>query len=679
MKFANPVFFWALLSLAVPILIHLFNFRKFRTVYFTNVRFLRELKQETQSRSRLRHLLVLIARCLMLASLVIAFTQPFIPVSKKTTAGERAVSIYIDNSFSMDAQGSTSSLLELAKKHALDIVQSYKPSDRFQVLTNDFESRHQRLLSREQFADMVTAIKPSPAGKRLSEIIERQRDLLLHSGAPNRIIYLLSDFQKTTTDLASLTGDSTISLNCVHLVPQLADNIALDSCWFESPYRSKGKPDAIQVRIRNHSAKRFDNVPLKLSINETQRGLESISLGPDSTAERAVSFTTPEPGFHSGEIQLTDYPVVFDDLFYFSYRVTEKIRVMAISGNGENVFLNQLYGRNAAFEFTNTFDRQIDYTALSQQQLIILNGLQHISSGLTQELKKYTGNGGTVLVFPSLKADLESYRQFSGLLSAGVYQAPVVQQQKVNRLNDGHRIYDDVFDRKPENVDLPAVSAYLPFQAAGTAREEYIMRLQNGDLFLAQYDAGKGRVYLCAVPLEEAAGNFPRHALFIPTLYKIALYSEPPARLYYTIGREEPVELANVQLTGDQTLRIKAVSGDFEIIPEHRVVDGKVLLYVRNQVIQAGNYRIMQGDEQLALVSFNYDRSESSNERLSEKELETMLEKAGWPHANILDGAAKELKQTILQLDEGRPLWKLFIILALVFLATEILLIRFLK
>ena len=174
MKFANPHFLWALLSLLVPIIIHLFHFRKFKTIYFTNVRFLRELQQETQSRSRLRHLLILLSRCLALSALVFAFAQPFIPSAAKQRTGSRAISVYIDNSFSLDAQGESGSLLELARKHAQDIARSYKPSDRFQLLTNDFEGRHQQLLTREQFENMLDEVKPSPVSRKLNEVIERQ-------------------------------------------------------------------------------------------------------------------------------------------------------------------------------------------------------------------------------------------------------------------------------------------------------------------------------------------------------------------------------------------------------------------------------------------------------------------------------------------------------------------------
>src|SRR3954467_10394129 len=99
MVFLQPLFLWALAAVSVPVIIHLFNFRRFKKIYFTNVRFLQEIKQDTRSRSRLKHLLILIARLLALAFLVFAFAQPFIPLSKSSnvTTGTKHVSIYIDN------------------------------------------------------------------------------------------------------------------------------------------------------------------------------------------------------------------------------------------------------------------------------------------------------------------------------------------------------------------------------------------------------------------------------------------------------------------------------------------------------------------------------------------------------------------------------------------------------
>lgn len=126
MQFVYPAFLFGLAALAIPVIIHLFNFRRFKTVYFTNVRFLKNIQEETATKSKLKHLFILLSRLLAIAFLVFAFAQPFIPSnqSAKTTA-HRAVSIYIDNSFSMEAVNNDEQLLNIAKRKAEEITGIY--------------------------------------------------------------------------------------------------------------------------------------------------------------------------------------------------------------------------------------------------------------------------------------------------------------------------------------------------------------------------------------------------------------------------------------------------------------------------------------------------------------------------------------------------------------------------
>ena len=129
MQFLYPAFLFGLLALAIPVIIHLFNFRRFKTVYFTNVRFLKNIQEETATKSRLKHILVLISRMLAIIFLVLAFAQPFIPSEQSADkATKKAVSIYIDNSFSMEAVNNDEQLLNIAKRKAEETISSYGQS-----------------------------------------------------------------------------------------------------------------------------------------------------------------------------------------------------------------------------------------------------------------------------------------------------------------------------------------------------------------------------------------------------------------------------------------------------------------------------------------------------------------------------------------------------------------------
>jgi hypothetical protein len=122
-NFLSPNYLYGLLLLAIPVIIHLFNFRRYKKILFTNVRFLQELKEETTRTSRLKHLLILASRLLAMLFIILAFAQPFIPSGEAGPANSgEPVSIYIDNSFSMDAVSSEGPLLEVARKKAREIA-----------------------------------------------------------------------------------------------------------------------------------------------------------------------------------------------------------------------------------------------------------------------------------------------------------------------------------------------------------------------------------------------------------------------------------------------------------------------------------------------------------------------------------------------------------------------------
>ena len=678
MKFANPQFFWALFSLALPILIHLFHFRRFKTVYFTNVRFLRELKKETSSRSRLRHLLILISRCLALSALIFAFAQPFIPTAFSSQKGDRVVSFYLDNSFSMDARAESSSLMELASKHILEIAKTYKSTDRFQLITNDLESRELQWLTLDQLTERLEENKTSVRVQQLGKIILRQQESIKETSKPGEI-YILSDFQRNSSSFNETKADTAIAVHFLPIRSSSNENVSLDSVWFENPYRDLSQPDQLAFGLSNFSSITIENYPIKLSLDGSERGIETIRAGSDSSLKTQITYSSPGKGKHAGEIRITDYPVSFDDVFYFSYQVPEKIKILLINGKESNPFLNQLYRNNASFSVTESSQNTVDFSSIPTHQLVILNELTLVSTGLVLELEKFVSIGGSLVILPSLSTSPEILNPLTASVQAATYNSISQAGQKVGNLNLNHPIYNDIFERRQESIDLPSVLSYAAFSGGNTQSQDQLMVLQNGQSFLSAFGHGQGKVYCSAVPLNEQASNFPKHAIFIPTFYKIALYSLPSSKLYYTIGREEPIELKTSNIASEVPIKIRSLDKKTEVIPERRILDGNYQLFVRGSIQSAGNYEIIQGDSVLQLASFNYDRSESNPSRLKDDELRTKMDEAGYSKATITDASANELPAEMLLSESGQSLWKLFVLLALMFLAIEVLLIRFLK
>ena len=116
MIYQNPYLLYALFAIAIPILIHLFNLRKHKVIYFSSLRFLKEIKTKNKKKSRLKNILILLCRILAITFLILAFAKPFVPAKNKSEKND--VFIYLDNSLSMDIDFGNGNLFNIAKMKA---------------------------------------------------------------------------------------------------------------------------------------------------------------------------------------------------------------------------------------------------------------------------------------------------------------------------------------------------------------------------------------------------------------------------------------------------------------------------------------------------------------------------------------------------------------------------------
>jgi len=688
MQFVFPAFLAALAVIAVPVIIHLFYFRRFKRVYFTNVRFLKEVKEETSNRRKLRNLLVLLMRCLAVAAMVLAFAQPFIPLSSGVKKGEKAVSVYVDNSFSMGALSKNAPLLELARQRARDIIGAFGVEDRFQVLTNDFEGRDQRLVSKEDALNRIEEIRNSPASRDLSKVLIRQQQCLNTGKQENKIAFVISDFQQNISDLGNFK-DSLLQVNLVPMRAVQESNISVDSAWFESPVQILNQPANLLVKISNRSNDNAGEVRLSLRHDGQSKPVGSMNIPARTSKLDTVSFNILHAGWHEAKISVTDYPVQFDDDYYLSFHVAERINVLAINGLQPNKYLNNAFLGARYFQLDNADARSLDYSKFSNYQLIVLDELPSVSSGLSTELETFVRNGGNVLVFPAQTADLNSYNAFLQAFGAGNLGAFEPTQRQASQINTDEFVFRDVFLNKSANLRLPVTQGN--FRIA-PARGEYILTYRDGSALLAKFQKGEGALYLNAAPLAEQVNDLVGNGeIFVPMLFKMAIAGTKGRQIAYTIGKDEVLEAKHqVSAAGETIYRLRrqpenagqagdkgqpAVAGEF--IPEQRILGSRVLLTPGTQVQDAGWYRLhLQGDSTLAEYAFNYDRKESD---LTYKTDETLAEALPKNMKILAQNAEANFGQVVNEQERGIVLWRWCVVFALLFLALEVLFLRLWK
>ena len=308
MQFLAPGLLWALAALAIPILLHLFYFRRFRKVEFTNVRFLREVKDETQNRSRLRNLLVLALRLLAFAALVLAFAQPFFG-SEAAPSERQTAKIYIDNSFSMSAQSSDVALVDKAKQRAREIVRSYGETAQFQVLTNELDGASGRLVTADDALARIDEVAVSAQSRTGDAIVSRMAPRATGDGEASA--YLISDFQRAQFG-ATPFQDTGVDLSLVPVSAVVQQNVSVDSVWLASPVAIVNEPVVLLAKLTNHGTETADAVRLSdpsiiidgvndLPLGETGRTRGNANDN-DAYASLSVSLV-----YYFGDLRCPDY------------------------------------------------------------------------------------------------------------------------------------------------------------------------------------------------------------------------------------------------------------------------------------------------------------------------------------------------------------------------------------
>lgn len=676
MSFLYPTFLIALTAVAIPVIIHLFNFRRYKTVYFTNVRFLREVKEQTDSRSRLKHLLVLISRILAIVFLVLAFAQPYF--KSKTTAvaiGKKGVSVFIDNSFSMGQLSSGVPLLEQAKLKAREIVEAYGADDEFQLLTGDFEARHQRLVDKEEMLNLIKEVNSTSKSRRLSEVISRQKQALNKSSARQKVLFALSDFQRSYSDFESLQADSNYQINLIPMSPTTSGNVYIDTCWMESPVQVFGQVNTVIVRIVNDGDEPLDNARLTLEVNNQTKAISNFTVEGKSMVTDSISYTVTETGWSSATLSLIDHPVTFDDTYFFTYAVSEHINILVINESVASSYLNALFGSNAFFILQNVPYNQLNYADLAKYQFVILHGLQQVSTGLSAELTKFVQSGGNLLVFPTASPDFNTYNMFLAQMGSDGLSGFSTQKKSVNKLNNRDPFFADIFQQVPQHIAFPQANGSFLLTSRTTTTNQPLLTFSDGSSFLNKYSIGNGLFFLSAVPLDMTYTDFPVNPLFAPLIYKMAIYKESSPGNAMVIGRRNLLAVSADLAQGDQLLRLKGLSEEF--IPSQRLIGNQVIVEVNAEISQSGVYSLEDPDgKQKSAIALNYDRLESKLSFASLSELQEVVKPL---NMHVIQPRQRDIADVISGQGLGLPLWKVSVIFVLVFIALEIALLKFWK
>ena len=629
MNFLYPSFLFGLLAVSIPVIIHLFNLQKPKKVLFPNVKFLKQVQQSTSNKLKLKHLLILLSRICFIVLLVLTFAQPFlINNDAGNMKGKPFVSVYLDNSFSMQNELAQEKAIDIGVKSIQQLTELFPGTTSYGLLTNDFEGKDQYFRNKDKINERISEINFSTNYRDASAILKRQHQNLFGQGAENKHIVWFSDFQKSTMgDLSSLKFDSSIHYHFVPIQNNEISNLSVDSVWLSNPMVKAGENNTLIVNLLNSGKKEVRELSLKLYIDDIQVSSAVVDIKPESFLTTSFIFNISGEGQKKASIRFEDYPVVFDNEYFLTLNVSPKINILHLFDNkGANI--TDVYSNESIFEATNNASGDFDYSKIATTNLIVLDDIKTISPALLKPLKEFVEQGGSLLVFPNKDLTKKSYEDFAlqfQLQNPEFVKVDTSQKATYEMLppDFSNPFFNNIFEKKDSRMLMPHAFPTVKWGKRGEA----ILKYKNGEPFLSSVKAGKGTIYLVSAPLEEELTNLQRHSIFVPLLYKIAFNSIVSSeRLSFSFQEKTlAVDLNEDKKEANTIYKLEAK--DFSIIPSQWTSGNKLILDLPSEQMRAGFYELKLNGKTKKTIALNYGKKESRMDCYTLEELKKLTEK----------------------------------------------------
>jgi len=677
MKFLYPEFLWALTALLIPVIIHLFNFKRHKTLYFSSLKFIKHIDEETKSTQKLKHLLILTTRLLAFISIVLAFAQPFFNDSKVTKSDD-TVHIYIDNSFSMQAHGVEGELISQARERIKELVNAASPSTQFIISTNSLSGRESQPMNKMSALEKIENIELSPLKRTLTDVVKWQSEIAAKNKSTKELstqFYLFSDFQKSTTGEKVIGKNKNFHFYPVQLKAETTNNMFVDSVWFTSVIRKEFGQNEINIRIYNGTDSDQTNIEVSINIDQTRKTI-FLDIPKKSAKTTSFTYTNKSKGLKTGEIAIGDRQVTFDDVYHISYNVDNHANILVINNEDATANIRGIFELDDYYHLSSKNASAIMKDDFKDKDLVVINSLNEITSGLAAQLVDFYKSGGTLGLFPGKNANIPQWNLLLSELRMKNIGRKISSGTEIKNINYKDPFFTGVFEKETKNISLPSIgTAYSAIQ--NNDLDNSIISLSNG-LPLATIRTESSSVLMFYSSLDPAFGNFTKDALFPTLLLRLGEISKRQQPLAMTIGSKTNYPIyANFE--ENQTIHVK--NENFDFIPKIDFKLGVNYLTINNltdyDALKSDSYSIIS-DKEIGKISLNYDRSESFLNVLTESEITDLL---GKQEGNFMKFNEISSVKNSAAIDFDRPLgyWKVFLILAFLFLAIEMIVIRYIK
>ncbi|MEX0662727.1 MAG: BatA domain-containing protein [Balneolaceae bacterium] len=696
MSFLNPLFLFALVAVAVPLLIYLFNVRKPKRIKFSTLTFFNSLKSSSLRKIKIKRWLLLAVRTLAIVALVLAMSKPFLPAGfgAMNNGEPKAIGIVIDNSPSMSQVDRNGPYLEQALETASDIIEINESDDRFFINVTNGPSMNSVLISGSAATREISGIEVLNSGNYLFENVQEVKQTLIDARETNKIIYFITDGQESQfLDLENFEGEenSDIQLQVVQLGEAKPSNVGFDVVDIISD------EDRIRLRasVRNYGSQTASNQFLSLFVGGELIVQEPYEILANEREEFEFVLPQTDQSTLPVELLIEGDELTFDNRFYAAVNLPEQRNLLVIESENQSVDGFRPYLRpmlDAAVEENTQFS--VDYVStedvtpdqLEDYDAIVLNSIRTVPDFLSQPLIDHVQSGAGLLLLPSAEGDIRSYNRLLGFGDAGQYKNVVGSYGSFDAIDylatpqRGHPILETIFDiQEDESIRLntPEIFYYYDIEPGSARVTTPIIETRSGNTILNEIRLGDGKLIYSAIGSDPGWSNFPIKPLFAPLFYRTVNYlvsGEGATLNNHWLGETFTI---NSQQSSRDNLELE-VDGETILPTTRQTFSGLEITYEGEEWVP-GWVTLQRGDQK-KIYAINQHAMESSLISLGEQEMEEYLSSVFENTSYRFLNADKEAFINELQTASfGKEIWHWFIILAICLLLLESVISRVYK
>lgn len=641
MQFKHPEILYFLFLLVIPILVHLFQLRRFKKEYFTNVKLLKELQTQTRKSSKIKKWLLLATRLLLLACLIIAFAQPYFENEKTVKKGNDLI-ILLDNSFSMQAKGPKG---ELLKRSVQELLEELPENQTFSLLTNTeiFWDTDIKSIQKE-LQNLSYSAVPFQLDYLLNQVEIKKKQV------PKDFIIITDALQTESKKATTLTQNHSVYL--IQTQAEYVSNVCLENVEISQVLDQFYE---LKITLQSFGLKQKE---VALSVISKNKAIANTVVQFEKP-KAVIKITIPKKEFQ-GTVHIEDQSLAYDNDYYFSISTPKKASILAIGSPEKNNFLDRLFTADE-FNFTSTELKSLDYNQIENQEAILLNELEDLPLALGTTLKSFYEKGGNVVLIPNQQNSVSTLNTFTANFGAPKYAALSTTEKQITTINYSHPIYQTVFENKVTNFQYPKVKSSF-----GLTGITAVLQYEDQAIFVGSNTNQLGNFYTFSAPINKQNSNFQNAPLIVPTLYNMGQNQNKIGSIAYTIGENQSLLLETI-LSKDEAVVVQ--NKDYSFIPLQQLLHTKCKLTFGDYPEKAGNYEVLKNQETLKRISFNYPRTESDITAINSGNFDTFTK------VNNLSTVLNDLASS----QSSSEIWKWFLMGTLLLLCIELLIQKLIK